>query len=68
MEQRTAPLADLDVQLLRLLARGRTGQDLARGARLDPKVARRRVARIREALGAETDIHAVAIAVRRGII
>jgi hypothetical protein len=26
------------------------------------------VARIREALGAETDIHAVAIAVRRGII
>lgn len=57
-----------DIVLLDLLARGYSGRRLARAVGYSEATTRRRVSDLRRRTGAATTIHAVAEAVRTGIL
>jgi DNA-binding NarL/FixJ family response regulator len=63
-----AALDDDDVTLLRCLAQGMSASQIAANTGRSARQVQRRVRGLRDRLAATTNIHAVAIAVRRSII
>lgn len=61
-------LTAMQWKVLRMLANGVTARDIARLLRIGEKTVHTYKAQIRERLGAENSIHAVAIAHRRGML
>lgn len=61
-------LRPVDLELLRRLALGLSGPRLGAELGCSPATARRRVRRLRARLGARTDVHAVVLALRRGLL
>jgi DNA-binding NarL/FixJ family response regulator len=56
------------VHLLDLLSRGVPTMDIATKTGRTPREVRQQVREVRDVLGATTDIHAVVLALRRGLI
>ena len=61
-------LRPVEVELLRGLAQGLTGARLGAALGCSATTARRRVRDLRTRLGARTDVHAVVLALRRGLL
>lgn len=61
-------LDDRDVTLLRHLAEGMSASQIAAYLGESPRQVQRDVQAMRSRLGAVTNVHAVAVAVRRGLI
>lgn len=65
---RDGDLAELDLQILRILSRGTSSETAAAELGLSVRTLERRVSAIRSRLGAPSTIAAVVIAIRRGLI
>jgi PAS domain S-box-containing protein len=63
-----APLSPREREVLRLVAQGATGDEVARQLQLSPETVRRHVRRARDKLGAANRSHAIALALQRGEI
>ncbi|MBN8866427.1 MAG: PAS domain S-box protein [Solirubrobacterales bacterium] len=61
-------LASGDVEILELLAAGKTNREIAELVHLSPHTIKDRVGRILRALGAQSRTEATAIAIRRGLV
>jgi DNA-binding CsgD family transcriptional regulator len=61
-------LDDEDCRLLRQVAAGRTTAEIAANLEVSGRTVRRRVLRARATLGARTDVHAVVLALRGGLL
>lgn len=61
-------LAPGDVEILKLMARGRTNREIAEAVHLSPHTIKDRVGRILRNLGAQSRAEATAIAIRQGLI
>jgi PAS domain S-box-containing protein len=62
------PLSPREREVLRLVAQGATGDEVARELQLSPETVRRHVRRARDKLGAANRSHAIALALQRGEI
>lgn len=61
-------LDDDDCRLLRHVAAGRTTAEIAVILAVSRRTVRRRMLRVRATLGARTDVHAVVLAMREGLV
>lgn len=62
------PLSERHVEVLTLIAAGKTVGGAARALHLSEPTVKNHLARLRARLGAETNAHAVALAFRAGVL
>lgn len=65
---RDGDLADLDLQILRILSEGTCSETAAADLGMSVRTLERRISAIKTRLGAPSTIAAVVIAIRRGLI
>jgi DNA-binding CsgD family transcriptional regulator len=63
-----APLTPRELEVLELLARGATGEQIARQLFLSPETVQKHVHNAKRKVGARTRAHLVALGLQRGLI